>query len=85
MDSATRRHLSHSSSPAGMTDSVYASPSMVAATGSAVIVQGAGAANVNTIIRSNPTGVSLPNESSEPDGGEEVIEMEDIPSDIFGR
>jgi len=83
-DTATRRTTSHSSVPALRTDLVYASPSMVAATGSAVVVQTREASSVSSIARNPPVKIDLPNESSDPDG-EEVIEMDDVPSDIFSR
>lgn len=84
VDAATRRHISPSSSPAPRTESVYASPSMIAATGSAVMVQTREASSVSPIVRNPPVKINLPNESSDPDG-EEVIEMDDVPPDIFGR
>jgi hypothetical protein len=83
-DAATRRNISHSSAPALLSDSVYASPSLIAATGSAVVVQTREASSVSPIARNPPVKIDLPNESSDPDG-EEVIEMDDVPSDIFGR
>lgn len=82
---ASGRHVSHPLPVAHANESVYASPSMIAATGSAVMVQSRESSNVSPIARTSVPGITLPNESSAPEGGEEVIEMESVPPDIFGR
>lgn len=82
---AAGRHISHTNPPIHSNQSVYASPSMIAATGSAVMVQSSESSGISPVARSSPSQMSLPNESSDTDGGEEVIEMESVSPDIFGR
>lgn len=79
------RHFSHSLPAMQANEPVYASPSTIAATGSAVMVQPRESSNISPIARTPVPSITLPNESSDPEGGEEVIEMESVPPDIFGR
>lgn len=62
----------------------YTSPSMLASMGSAVELSVRPEDNLSSLVR-RQSEIKLPNESSDTDDPSDIVEMEDVPPDIFGR
>jgi hypothetical protein len=65
-------------------NSVYASPAVIASMGGAAVAQKPTDVGVSSIAKTLGSTVSLPNESSDSEDEPDVVEMADVPPDMFG-